>query len=83
MMFVAEVRVGFKDGVADPEGQNTKKTLGLLGFEEVQEVRAAKVFEIEVEATDEAQARERVQEMCDKLLANPVVNDYRIEVAPR
>lgn len=81
-MFVAEVRVGFKEGVADPEGENTRKTLGLLGFDEVGRVRAAKVFQIEVDAEDAEEARGRVEEMCDKLLANPVVNDYTIEVNP-
>ena len=82
-MFLAEVRVGFKEGVADPEGENTRKTLSLLGFDSVEAVRAAKVFEIEVDAPDEEAARAQVQTMCDKLLANPVVNDYTIEVAPR
>ncbi len=82
-MFLAEVRVGFKEGVADPEGENTKKTLRLLGFEEVGRVRAAKAFEIEVDATDETAARDRVEQMCAKLLANPVVNDYTIEVTER
>lgn len=81
-MYRAEVRVGFKEGVADPEGENTRKTLGLLGFDEVAQVRAAKVFEIEVDVDDEATAKQRVQEMCDKLLANPVVNDYSVEVTP-
>ena len=79
-MFRAEVRVGFKSGVADPEGENTRKTLSLLGFDEVGRVRAAKVFEIEVDAPDEGAARSRVEEMCARLLANPVVNDYRIDI---
>lgn len=82
-MFLAEVQVGFKDGVADPEGANTRKALHLLGFEEVEDVRSAKTFEIEVEADDPDGARERVEEMCTELLANPVVNTYDIEVTER
>lgn len=79
-MFTAEVRVGFKDGVADPEGENTRKTLELLGFDDVETVRSAKVFSIDLDADDEATARDEVEAMCSRLLANPVVNDYTIEV---
>jgi phosphoribosylformylglycinamidine synthase len=81
-MFLAEVRVGFKQGVADPEGANTRKALQLLGFHEVEEVRSAKTFEIEIDAPDAQQARSSVEAMCDELLANPVVNEYEIEVTP-
>lgn len=82
-MFLAEVRVGFKDGVADPEGENTRKTLELLGFDGVEAVRSAKVFSIELDADDEKSAREQVDAMCSRLLANPVVNDYEVEVTAR
>lgn len=82
-MFLAEVRVGFKRGVADPEGENTRKALTLLGFEDVASVRAAKVFEIELEASSEDAAREEVERMCARLLANPVVNEYAIAVSKR
>lgn len=79
-MFTAEVRVGFKEGVADPEGENTRKTLELLGFEGVEAVRSARSFEIELEADSADDARDQVEEMCSRLLANPVVNAYEIEV---
>lgn len=79
-MFTAEVRVGFKDGVADPEGENTRKTLERLGFDDVETVRSAKVFSIQIDADDASAARETVEQMCARLLANPVVNDYDIEV---
>ncbi len=82
-MYLAEVQVGFKTGVADPEGENTRKTLNLLGFDDVETVKSAKVFRIELDANTEEEARERTQAMCDKLLANPVVNTYTIEVNPR
>jgi phosphoribosylformylglycinamidine synthase len=82
-MFLAEVQVGFKDSVADPEGANTRKALHLLGYDEVAAVRSAKTFELEVDADDPDDARQRVEEMCTELLANPVVNTYDIEVEPR
>ncbi|PSG96352.1 phosphoribosylformylglycinamidine synthase [Thermoplasmatales archaeon SW_10_69_26] len=82
-MFLAEVQVGFKEGVADPEGANTQKALHLLGFDEVEAVRSAKTFQLEVDADDADGARQRVEEMCTQLLANPVVNTYDIEVTER
>lgn len=82
-MFLAEVRIGFKDGVADPEGENTRKTLELLGFDSVQGVSSAKSFQIEVDADSADDARETVERMCTRLLANPVVNTYTVEVTER
>lgn len=82
-MYLAEVQVGFKDGVADPEGENTRKTLNLLGFDEVDRVHSAKVFNIEIDASDADKAHELAEEMCSRLLANPVVNEYTVEVEPR
>ncbi len=78
-MATAEVRVTLKKGVADPEGKNTHKALELLGFEGVREVRSVKVFEIEMDGK-KAEVQKRVEEMCAKLLANPVVHDYSIAV---
>lgn len=79
-MYEVEVKVVLKKGVADPEGANTAKTLKLLGFEGIKEVRSAKVFRIFLDADDEAKAEEMAKDMCDKLLANPVVNDFSIQV---
>ena len=73
----AEVRIELKKGVADPEGDNTKKALTLLGFGEVRGVRSIKVFEIDVRGTEKA-VRGRVEEMCQRLLANPVIHNYRV-----
>jgi phosphoribosylformylglycinamidine synthase PurS subunit len=78
-MATAEVRVTLKKGVADPEGKNTLKALELLGFEGVREVRSVKVFEIEMDGR-KADVLKRVEEMCVKLLANPVVHDYSIAI---
>lgn len=79
--YTADVVVDLKPGVTDAEGQNTLKALRLLGFSAVEEVRSARHFHIELTAEDPDDARTRVQEMCERLLTNPVVHDYEIEVA--
>ena len=76
-MVIAEVKIKLKKGVADPEGANTKKTLELLGFD-VAEVKAVKVFEINLKIEDKEEARQKIEEMCQKLLANPVIHEYSI-----
>lgn len=78
-MVVAEVRVELKKGVADPEGKNTLKALELLGFDGVRDVKTVKVFEIEIEGEAE-DAGTRVREMCERLLANPVIHNYSVKV---
>lgn len=78
-MVVAEVRVELKKGVADPEGKNTLKALELLGFEGLKDVRTVKVFEIHMEG-DVGGAEKKVDEMCRRLLANPVIHNYSIKI---
>ena len=78
-MVIAEIRIELKPGVADPEGKNTKKALELLGFGDIKGVRSIKVFEIELEA-DPATAQRECEEMCRKLLANPVIQKYRVDL---
>lgn len=77
-MVTAEVQVHLKKGVADPEGTNTLKALKLLGFDSAIEVKSARLFSINIDENDEARAKEIVEEMCQKLLANPVIHDYTI-----
>ncbi len=77
-MFAVEVKVGLKKGVSDPEGSNTRKSLELLGYEEVKEVRSLKVFRMQIDAGSREEARERLEEMCKRLLANPVINTHEI-----
>lgn len=82
-MVIAEVTIRLKEGVADPEGTNTKKALGLLGWE-VEDVRSGKVFEIDLgEELTRKEAREEVEEMCKRLLANPVIQTYEIDIEDR
>lgn len=78
-MVVAEVRVELKKGVADPEGKNTLKALELLGFEGIEDVKTVKVFEISLEG-DPGMVKGRVDEMCRKLLANPVIHNYTVTI---
>lgn len=76
---IAEVRIELKEGVADPEGRNTQKALELLGFSGVEKVRSIRVFEITLEAASE-DARGQLEEMCKRLLANPVIHRYSIQI---
>ncbi|HEY8342186.1 MAG TPA: phosphoribosylformylglycinamidine synthase subunit PurS [Calditerricola sp.] len=78
-MVRARVIVMLKDGVLDPQGQATQKALHALGYDEVTEVRVGKVVELTLDTDDPKWASARLKEMCDKLLANPVIESYRIE----
>ena len=77
IIIIIEIRIELKKGVADPEGKNTMKTLESLGFEGVESVRSVKVFDIELDMTPE-KAVEAGEEMCRKLLVNPVIQNYRV-----
>ena len=79
-MVTAEVKIELKEGIADPEGMNTEKTLKLLGWD-VEKVETGKLFEIDLgDGISEEEARDEVEEMCKKLLANPVIQTYDIEI---
>ncbi|NCO22529.1 MAG: phosphoribosylformylglycinamidine synthase subunit PurS [Rhodobacterales bacterium] len=74
----ARVHVMLKDGVLDPQGEAVRHALGTLGFDGVNGVRQGKVIELDLdEGTDEA----TVRQMCEKLLANTVIESYRVEMA--
>ena len=76
----ARVYVTYKSGVLDPQGKAVRGGLNTLGFAEVGDVRQGKYFEIRLEEKDAKKARTRVEEMCKKLLANPVMEDFRVEI---
>lgn len=82
MMWQAEVYVTFKRGVLDPQGEAIRGALATLGHDSVNSVRVGKYIRLELEAAGEAEARSAVEEMCRRLLANPVIEDYRVELAP-
>ena len=73
-----KVIVTLKDGVLDPQGKAIQQTLNGMSFSEVKEVRQGKYFDIEVSSNDEKKAKAKVEEMCKKLLANLVIEDYKI-----
>ena len=79
-MVIARVEVRLKHGVADPEGDNTRKALNLLGFEQVAAVRSIRIFELDLQTEDDAQAKKDLEAMCKRLLANPVIHDYAFEL---
>ncbi|MAQ38977.1 phosphoribosylformylglycinamidine synthase [Thioclava sediminum] len=77
----ARVHVMLKDGVLDPQGEAVRHALGHMGFGGVEGVRQGKVIELDLSATDAASAEAEVKEMCEKLLANTVIEKYTIEIA--
>ncbi len=76
----ARVTVMLKTGVLDPQGEAVRHALAALGFQGVQGVRQGKVIELDLAQTDAAQAAAEVRAMCDKLLANTVIESYRVEI---
>jgi len=76
----ARIFVTLKDGVLDPQGQAIKGALGGLGFDGVGTIRQGKIFDVEISETDLSQGQTKLTRMCEKLLANTVIEDYRIEI---
>ena len=76
----ARVHVMLKDGVLDPQGEAVRHALGALGFDGVEGVRQGKVIELELADIDAETARTQVGEMCEKLLANTVIESYQVEI---
>ncbi len=75
-----KIFISLKNGVLDPQGKAIERSLHTLGYTEAQDVRMGKYLELNVEASSRAAAETRIREMCDKLLANPVIEDYRFEI---
>ncbi len=80
-MIKARIVVTLKNGVLDPQGKAIEGALGTLGFEGVSGVRQGKVFDVEVDGTDRAKVEADLKGMCEKLLANTVIESYRVELA--
>ncbi|KQR68741.1 phosphoribosylformylglycinamidine synthase [Rhizobium sp. Leaf384] len=79
-MITARVTVTLKNGVLDPQGKAIEGALGALGFDGVGQVRQGKVFDLQVDTDDRAKAETDVKAMCDKLLANTVIENYTISL---
>ena len=73
-----KIIVTLKNGVLDPPGKAIQQTLNGMAFDNVSEVRQGKYFDIEINESEENKAKSQVQEMCKKLLANLVIEDYKI-----
>jgi len=79
-MYEARVTIRLKKGVTDPEGANTLKALHLLGFNQVKEAQTIRVVDLILEGKNEKAVKDNVEQMCQRLLTNPVIHSYDIEV---
>ncbi|MGB0911064.1 MAG: phosphoribosylformylglycinamidine synthase subunit PurS [Nitrospirales bacterium] len=77
----AKIYVTLKNGIHDPQGHAIHQSLTTLGFDAVTDVRLGKMIEIELQETDQSKAESAVKGMCDKLLSNPVIEDFRYELS--
>ena len=73
-----KVIITLKDGVLDPQGKAIQQTLNGMGFPEIETVRQGKYFDLEINEKDETKAKSKAEEMCKKLLANLVIEDFKI-----
>jgi phosphoribosylformylglycinamidine synthase subunit PurS len=80
MSFRVHVRVMPRTGLLDPQGQAVEHALTALGFEDTIAVRVGRAIEMEVDASSRDEAEARARQMCDKLLANPVTEDYLLDI---
>ncbi len=79
-MYVAKVRIGLKKGVSDPEGNNTLKALKLLGFSAIEGVHTERTIQLKVRAGRQEDAKAEAERACRRLLTNPIIHDYEIDV---
>tara|TARA_Y100001954_G_C15447458_1_gene424662 strand:- start:266 stop:505 length:240 start_codon:yes stop_codon:yes gene_type:complete len=74
------IHISLKNGVLDPQGKAIENALTNLGFDKVENVRQGKFIEFDIDESDPAEARKQATEMCEKLLANTVVENYRVDI---
>jgi phosphoribosylformylglycinamidine synthase PurS subunit len=79
-MFEAKVTIGLKKGVSDPEGANTLKALHLLGFNNVKEVKTIRTVDLLIDGKNKEEVKKKVEQMCQRLLTNPVIHTYEINI---
>ena len=79
-MFFAKVTIRLKKGVSDPEGVNTLKTLHLLGFETVKNAKTIRTFDLLIDRKNKSDVKKDVEQMCQRLLTNPVIHTYEIKI---
>ena len=78
----AKVYVTLKKSVLDPQGKAVEQALGSLGFKEAKNVRMGKYIEVDLDGVDRASAEKKIKAMCEKLLANTVIEEYKYEINP-
>lgn len=76
-----KIFISLKSGVLDPQGKAIERSLHSLGYNDVRDVRAGKYLELEIEAPSRDVAEVRIRDFCDRLLSNPVIEDYRLEIS--
>ncbi len=79
-MFEAKVTIMLKKGVSDPEGANTLKALHLLGFDKVMDAKTIRTFDLLIDGKDKNKVKKDVEQMCQRLLTNPVIHNYEIKI---
>lgn len=80
-MYKAAINVTLKKSVLDPQGKTVLHALESLGFKDAKDLRVGKYFELAVDAANKQQAESRVKEMCDKVLINPVIEEYSFRIS--
>ena len=76
----ARIKIMLKNGVLDPQGEAIKHALNNIGFESVTGVRQGKVIELDIEGSDKNEVRSQIENMCNKMLANTVIENFEIEI---
>jgi len=82
-MYEAKVTINLKKGVSDPEGANTLKALKLLGFNNVVKAKMVRTFDLIIDGKNENEVRKSVEQMCQRLLTNPVIHTYKIKITKK
>jgi phosphoribosylformylglycinamidine synthase subunit PurS len=79
-MLIAEVYIMLKKTVADPQGLTIKHALESLGYKQIEELRVGKLITIKLNVNDKKKAKEQLEQMCKKLLANPIIEEYKFRI---
>jgi len=79
-MYEAKVTINLKKGVSDPEGANTLKAIHLLGFNNVKNAKTIRTFDLLIDGTNKDQVKKDVEQICQRLLTNPVIHKYEISI---
>ena len=82
MIFDIEVKISLKDGMLNPEATTIERSLALLGYE-VKNTKTVEIIKFQIDGEDREVVRENVVDMCERLLCNPVIHDYKINVIPQ